>query len=159
MYHSFVFVLPQSIGSMVLAHEALSAVTPDVFLDTMGYAFTFPQARMAGCRVVCYVHYPTISTDMLQKVRQRSSAHNNNERVAKSLTLSTTKLIYYTVIYISIATAETSASRPPVSVVVLVNWEMVVSVAASATIYPCHQRNIFEDWVKGSLKPIEAGGN
>ena len=32
----------QSVGSMFLAWEALRAATPDVFIDTTGYAFTFP---------------------------------------------------------------------------------------------------------------------
>jgi hypothetical protein len=38
---------------------------PQVFFDTTGWAFTFPLARLAGCKVACYVHYPTVSTDML----------------------------------------------------------------------------------------------
>jgi hypothetical protein len=36
-----------------------------VFVDTTGWAFTFPLAKLAGCKVACYVHYPTVSTDML----------------------------------------------------------------------------------------------
>ncbi len=38
---------------------------PDVFFDTMGYAFTFPVVRyLSAARplLMCYVHYPTIST-------------------------------------------------------------------------------------------------
>ena len=36
-----------------------------MWLDTTGWAFTFPAAKAAGARVACYVHYPTVSTDML----------------------------------------------------------------------------------------------
>ena len=38
------------------------------FIDTSGWAFSFPLARLAGARVLAYVHYPTISTDMLSRV-------------------------------------------------------------------------------------------
>lgn len=55
-------MLAQSMGSMVLAAEALVRATPDVFVDTTGCAFSFPVAWLAGCAVGAYVHYPTIST-------------------------------------------------------------------------------------------------
>lgn len=55
-------MLGQSLGSMVLAAEALVRATPDVFIDTTGFAFSFPVAWLAGCSVGAYVHYPTIST-------------------------------------------------------------------------------------------------
>lgn len=32
----------QSVGSMMLAWEALRLATPDIFIDTTGFAFTFP---------------------------------------------------------------------------------------------------------------------
>lgn len=44
---------------------------------------------------VGYVYYPTISTDMLQRVADGTTAHNNQAAVAKSATLSSAKLIYY----------------------------------------------------------------
>jgi alpha-1,2-mannosyltransferase len=63
-------LLRESLGAMVLGYRALCRVTPSVFLDTTGCAFTYVPARLLfGCRVVAYVHYPTISTDMLQLVR------------------------------------------------------------------------------------------
>lgn len=55
-------MLGQSVGSMILAVEALFRSTPDVFIDTTGFAFSFPVAWLAGCTVGAYVHYPTIST-------------------------------------------------------------------------------------------------
>lgn len=54
-------MLAQSVASMVLAAEALCRGTPDVFMDTTGFAFSFPVAWLAGCSVGAYVHYPTIS--------------------------------------------------------------------------------------------------
>ena len=62
-------LLGQSLGSMILGWEALCAALPDVFIDSTGYAFTMPLARIfGGCSVVAYTHYPTISTDMLSMV-------------------------------------------------------------------------------------------
>lgn len=55
-------MLAQSMASVVLAAEALFRGTPDVFVDTTGFAFSFPVAWFAGCSVGAYVHYPTIST-------------------------------------------------------------------------------------------------
>lgn len=60
-------LLGQSIGSLILAWDAFSLLKPDIFVDTMGYAFAsglskflFPDMPTGS-----YVHYPTISTDML----------------------------------------------------------------------------------------------
>lgn len=59
----------QSIGSMILAMEALLKYQPDVFIDTMGYAFTYPIFRyLGGCKVGAYTHYPTVSQDMMREV-------------------------------------------------------------------------------------------
>ncbi len=54
-------LLGQSLGGAVLGVEALWKCTPDVFLDTMGYAFALPIFRfLGGCAVGSYVHYPVI---------------------------------------------------------------------------------------------------
>ncbi len=55
-------MLAQSAASVVVAAEALFRGTPDFFIDTTGFAFSFPVAWLAGCSVGAYVHYPTIST-------------------------------------------------------------------------------------------------
>lgn len=62
-----------------------------------GYAFALPLFRyVGGCRrLACYVHYPTISADMLDKVAQRRGAHNNAAFIARSSLLSRAKLVYY----------------------------------------------------------------
>ena len=50
----------------------------------------------AGVKSIgAYVHYPTISTDMLGKVQRRESSFNNDGAIARSATLSTMKLYYY----------------------------------------------------------------
>mmetsp|Transcript_36072 Transcript_36072/g.114670 ORF Transcript_36072/g.114670 Transcript_36072/m.114670 type:complete len:498 (-) Transcript_36072:175-1668(-) len=89
-------LLGQSLGSMLLGWEALCHFRPDVFVDTMGYAFTFPIfALLGGCRIGCYVHYPTISTDMLARVRSRDVGVCNDAAIARSGILSNAKLVYY----------------------------------------------------------------
>jgi len=47
--------------------QALLRYTPNCFVDTTGFPASMPVARFCfGCYVVCYVHYPTVSRDMLQ---------------------------------------------------------------------------------------------
>lgn len=66
-------LLGQSVGSIFLGWEALTEFVPDLYIDSMGYAFTLPVFRyLGGCHVASYVHYPTISTDMLSVVRERN---------------------------------------------------------------------------------------
>ncbi|XP_027335076.1 GDP-Man:Man(3)GlcNAc(2)-PP-Dol alpha-1,2-mannosyltransferase [Abrus precatorius] len=89
-------MIGQSLGSMYLAWEALYKFTPLYYFDTSGYAFTYPLARLFGCKVICYTHYPTISSDMLSRVRQRNLMYNNDTLIAKSAWLSRCKIIYYT---------------------------------------------------------------
>ena len=83
---------------MLSGWEAIMKALPDVYVDTSGYAFTFPLFKMFGkCKVGCYVHYPTISTDMLSQVRSRTSTYNNRSRISNSWLLSYLKFLYYKV--------------------------------------------------------------
>jgi len=89
-------LLGQSLGSVYLGWEAICKFCPDIMIDSMGYAFTFPIFKLLGnCRVGAYVHYPTISTDMLARVRSREVGGCNDAVVARSSILSSVKLIYY----------------------------------------------------------------
>lgn len=73
-------LLGQSLGSVGLAFDALSMLVPDIFIDTMGYAFA-----VAFCKFLfpwmptgAYVHYPTISTDMLDSLDDTSGERGLN---------------------------------------------------------------------------------
>lgn len=89
-------MLGQSLGSVVLGFEALSSFVPDIYFDSMGYAFTLPLFKYLGqCQVGCYVHYPTISTDMLQLVASGRPSYNNASFVSRNKLLRSCKLIYY----------------------------------------------------------------
>lgn len=97
MYPYFT-LLGQSFGSVFLGLEALEKCIPNVYLDTMGYAFTLPLFKyLGGCKVGCYVHYPTISTDMLDKVRTRRAGFNNKRGIANNRFATKFKLFYYKV--------------------------------------------------------------
>lgn len=64
--------------------------------DTMGYAFTFPVVRILSgghVPVGAYVHYPTISTDMLARVKERKESYANNAAISSSVALSSAKLL------------------------------------------------------------------
>ncbi|CAD6565058.1 MAG: asparagine-linked glycosylation protein [Cyphobasidiales sp. Tagirdzhanova-0007] len=91
-------LIGQSLGSIVLAHDALMSVLPDVFIDTMGYAFTLPLVKLyAKIPVGADVYFILViySTDMLQRVRKRTTSHTNPSLVARSTLLSSGKFIYY----------------------------------------------------------------
>ncbi|KAK6495239.1 asparagine-linked glycosylation protein [Arthrobotrys musiformis] len=67
-------LLGQSLGSVFLALEAFGMLVPDVYIDTMGYAFTVLLAKkLFGIPTGAYVHYPTISTDMLGSLSPEKS--------------------------------------------------------------------------------------
>ncbi|KAI7840213.1 hypothetical protein COHA_005995 [Chlorella ohadii] len=88
-------MIGQALGSVRCAWAGLRQFVPELFVDTTGWAFPYPLARLAGSRVAAYVHYPTISTDMLQRVWDRDALYNNPEDVAGSPLKSLAKLAYY----------------------------------------------------------------
>lgn len=89
-------LLGQSLGSIFLGWEALMQCVPDIYIDSMGYAFTLPLFKyLGGCRVGSYVHYPTISTDMLSVVKNQHVGFNNAAFITRNPFLSKVKLIYY----------------------------------------------------------------
>uniref|UniRef100_A0A8C7FWQ3 GDP-Man:Man(3)GlcNAc(2)-PP-Dol alpha-1,2-mannosyltransferase n=1 Tax=Oncorhynchus kisutch TaxID=8019 RepID=A0A8C7FWQ3_ONCKI len=89
-------LIGQSVGSIFLGLEALTEFVPGVYIDSMGYAFTLPVLKYLGvCHVASYVHYPTISTDMLSVVRERNPRFNNADYISNNLFLSAVKFVYY----------------------------------------------------------------
>jgi alpha-1,2-mannosyltransferase len=69
-------LLGQSLGSLILALDAFHLLVPDIYIDTMGFAFTIALSKMLFPNVptAAYVHYPTISTDMLSSLDAPASA-------------------------------------------------------------------------------------
>lgn len=50
---------------------------------------------MPSTKTAAYVHYPFISEDMIQKVREQRADFNNSAVISKSPVLSKAKLFYY----------------------------------------------------------------
>ncbi|KAF1983041.1 glycosyltransferase family 4 protein [Aulographum hederae CBS 113979] len=71
-------LLGQSLGSIVLAYDAFTLLVPDIFIDTMGYAFSlaFCSLLFPDVPTGAYVHYPTISTDMLGSLEEGGQGVN-----------------------------------------------------------------------------------
>eukprot|EP01034_Spumella_vulgaris_P021323 gene21323-27353_t len=91
-----VVVASECYGSVFVGLECLCRLAPDVYIDTIGAAFTYPLVKsLTTARVVAYVHYPIISRDMLNKVREQRPAHNNASAITSSVTVSSLKLLYY----------------------------------------------------------------
>ncbi|EME44550.1 glycosyltransferase family 4 protein [Dothistroma septosporum NZE10] len=63
-------LLGQSLGSLIMGWDAINLLVPDMFVDTMGYAFVIALVKklFPSMPTGAYVHYPTISTDMLESL-------------------------------------------------------------------------------------------
>mmetsp|Transcript_41038 Transcript_41038/g.41922 ORF Transcript_41038/g.41922 Transcript_41038/m.41922 type:complete len:419 (+) Transcript_41038:3-1259(+) len=89
-------MLCQSLSSMIVAIECVLRLTPEVYIDTTGASFPYPLLRaLTSTRVIAYVHYPTISQDMLNLVAEKRPSYNNDARITSSGTRSSMKLLYY----------------------------------------------------------------
>ena len=94
--YPYATMLFQSLATILVALEGVIYKTPDIYIDTTGAAFSYPMIWLyTRCYIISYVHYPIISTDMLQLVRSQRPTYNNGTGIATSTTVSTLKLIYY----------------------------------------------------------------
>lgn len=90
----------QSIGSIVLAWDAFSLLPPDIFIDTMGYAFAlaFTKVLFRDVPTGAYVHYPTISTDMLTSLDPKSKNGDQGVNAGKGAGVAGTgKKLYWNI--------------------------------------------------------------
>lgn len=71
----------------MLAYDAFSLLVPDIFIDTMGYAFALALSRYLFPSVPtgAYVHYPTISTDMLDSLDDSTGVKGVNSGAGAGL--------------------------------------------------------------------------
>ncbi|KAH8899717.1 GDP-Man:Man(3)GlcNAc(2)-PP-Dol alpha-1,2-mannosyltransferase [Thozetella sp. PMI_491] len=77
----------QSIGSIILAWDAFSLMVPDIFVDTMGYAFSLGLCKFLFPDIPtgAYVHYPSISTDMLESLNPESAVGSQGVNAGKGV--------------------------------------------------------------------------
>jgi alpha-1,2-mannosyltransferase len=85
----------QFLGSMVLMHEVISKKPVELLIDTHGQPFGYFIARLSGTKVISYVHYPLISTDMISKVREMRPSYNNSSLITSRASISSLKIVYY----------------------------------------------------------------
>ena len=92
--YPYMTLLGQSLGSLVVAYDAFNLLVPDVFIDTMGYAFTLAFCKLLFPSVAtgAYVHYPTISTDMLESLDDESGAKGLKGQLKRKYWLAFAKL-------------------------------------------------------------------
>jgi alpha-1,2-mannosyltransferase len=88
--------LQSFVGGLLLGLDVCRLGPTEVVIDSVGIAFAYPIYKLiAGSHVIAYVHYPTVSTDMMGRVEKGTHTYNNDARVAKSRLLTTVKLWYY----------------------------------------------------------------
>ena len=86
----------QMLAGLIVGLEAMWKWNPEIFVDSTGYPLTMPLFKaLGGCQVACYVHYPTISADMIELVESRRDTYNNASIIASNRFLSQAKLLYY----------------------------------------------------------------
>ncbi|ETI22023.1 hypothetical protein G647_06093 [Cladophialophora carrionii CBS 160.54] len=85
--YPFLTLLGQSLGSLVLGYDAFQLLVPDIFIDTMGYAFAVAFCKYLFPKVptAAYVHYPTISTDMLESLDDMTGERGIHSGAGKGL--------------------------------------------------------------------------
>ncbi|KAJ5625924.1 CAZyme family GT4 [Penicillium lagena] len=78
--YPYMTLLGQSLGSLVVGYDAFTLLVPDIFIDTMGFAFTLALCKWLFPSVPtgAYVHYPTISTDMIASLDDKTGVQGVN---------------------------------------------------------------------------------
>lgn len=94
--YPFLTLLFQNLGSILVSLEAAFYLIPWVYFETIGFSFTIPIFKLHQCKTIAYVHYPTISTDMIEKVEINVHPSYNNRGVfVRSSLMRQLKLKYY----------------------------------------------------------------
>ncbi|KAL5337028.1 hypothetical protein BJX70DRAFT_370924 [Aspergillus crustosus] len=85
--YPYMTLLGQSLGSLIVGYDAFTLLVPDIFIDTMGYAFAvaFCKLLFPSVPTGAYVHYPTISTDMLQSLDDKTGIKGVNSGAGTGL--------------------------------------------------------------------------
>ncbi|CAL5867652.1 uncharacterized protein PFLUO_LOCUS1871 [Penicillium psychrofluorescens] len=83
--YPYMTLLGQSLGSLIVGYDAFTLLVPDIFIDTMGYAFTLALCKWLFPSVPtgAYVHYPTISTDMIASLDDQTGVQGINSGAGK----------------------------------------------------------------------------
>lgn len=103
-------MLLQIIGQVILAFEIILTVHTEYIIDTTGLPFTYFLLKLYGFKVGAYIHYPFISDQMIDDVRQdkvgvHNKISNDKQVLGQELRLTKSqiikkklKLVYYSII-------------------------------------------------------------
>jgi alpha-1,2-mannosyltransferase len=127
----------------VLAWDAFSLLVPDIFVDTMGYAFAlaFSKILFQDVPTGAYVHYPTISTDMLSSLDPGSATGNQGVNAGRGTGLKGAgKKLYWHIFALFYSWVGAS----------------IDAVMTNSTWTLEHIRSLWDDWRRelGKWKPI-----
>ena len=65
-------LLVQHLASIVVSFEALIRFIPDIYIDSIGYVFTYPCWNyLASIPIISYIHHSIIPSDVLEKVTEQ----------------------------------------------------------------------------------------
>ncbi len=88
-YYKICTSLGQNIGSIIVGFEALIRFIPDIYIDSTGYAFTYPCFHyLASIPIISYVHCPIIDGNLLEQANEQYSTDDTS-------LLSQVELLYY----------------------------------------------------------------
>ena len=89
----------EAMGSILATVEAIFKFTPEIFIDTTGYGFSLSIPKLISrCKTMAYIHYPIISTDMINGIYSGTS-YNNSSTISSSKSLMNGKYIYYKILH------------------------------------------------------------
>ncbi|KAG7663001.1 ALG11 [[Candida] subhashii] len=90
----------QLLGSVLLAGEALFALSPDVWIDTMGLPGSYLiMALLFKGPILAYNHYPIIQNDMFNKLKFKKFDDLNKLRLSVRDFFELGKFIYWSILY------------------------------------------------------------
>ncbi|KAI0566006.1 ALG11 mannosyltransferase [Gracilaria domingensis] len=93
-YSRFTLLL-QALGALRVGAKAYAKQPVELLVDTTNQSFALIVPKLLGAETMTYVHYPTISTDMLSLVRSRKKQFNNDSSIASSRMKTIVKVGYY----------------------------------------------------------------
>lgn len=116
----------QSLAELAVSIEAILRFLPEIFIDTTGCPLSLPLFKyIGGCKTACYVHYPTITTQMIRRVETGVEMYNNSGMIANNEALTTLKVWYYRIFALIYKLAGKSSD------VVMVNGRFVWNLACN----------------------------
>lgn len=96
--HPTLTLVWQTLASIRVAIHSQFLMPCDIFVDTMGVGYCYPFLKLLfPCKVYAYVHYPIVSSDMVNVVASGKQQFNNKQT---SLATRLFKIVYYNIMIV-----------------------------------------------------------